>query len=721
MNRSAKHKVSGPRDQPASHHAGQEMPYWSDYLVRLGAQVKKAANTTIWTGKPVAPNVSEYLREPAEQGVVPRIRNADGDRRMNVERRREFIDISNSPLDTGALQQEALSDYLARLGQQSEQTARLRVPPEQDVRENRIEPSRPGARYGIRRPVGDRRAGSMQRRKRAASLDARPDTGKWLYFLPRLWGRMTAKTRRATDQIGAVSLAGLSLGMWGYYFIAKLGMYWAGLIAFHTMENLVFAAFILLPASSRILYRAKNILAAMLAISLLYYDSWLPSVSRLLSQASLLSNFSFAYLFELLSRFFSWQTVGLLLASGLVYRIVSRYVRVGVLVIISMLALALIQYYPVDIKVADTARPDMDRVLQEFFAKEADRSVLFVTPQASATPFDVIFIHVCSLSWDDVRAVGLEAHPLWKRFDILMMNFNSAASYSGPAVLHLMRAKCGQPPHGDLYTPAADKCYLMNSLQLGGFEPSVALNHDGKFDDFLGQLKKHGRVNAPPLPLNGLVAAQYAFDKSPVYDDLSVLDRWLAERQKSASSRVALYYNTISMHDGNHMPGVDSAPNTPETYKARLTKFLDETESFMQKLEASGRRAVVVMVPEHGAAVRGDKRQITGLREIPTPAITLVPVGIKVIGGRREGDALLIAQPVSYLAISQMIERMLEKSPFDNNSFAPSDYVDDLLITPFVAQNETTTVANYGNRYYLGRGVGKWEVYDEFNKPAVTP
>ena len=46
----------------------------------------------------------------------------------------------------------------------------------------------------------------------------------------------------------------------------------------------------------------------------------------------------------------------------------------------------------------------------------------------------------------------------------------------------------------------------------------------------------------------------------------------------------------------------------------------------MGELEASGRRAVVVLVPEHGAALRGDSAQIAGLREIPTPAITLVPV-----------------------------------------------------------------------------------------------
>jgi hypothetical protein len=152
-----------------------------------------------------------------------------------------------------------------------------------------------------------------------------------------------------------------------------------------------------------------------------------------------------------------------------------------------------------------------------------------------------------------------------------------------------------------------------------------------------------------------------------------------------------------------------------------LAKFLDETESFMQKLEKSGRRAVIVMVPEHGAAVRGDKMQIAGMREIPTPAISLVPVGIKLIGGNREGEGLLVDQPTSYLAISHIVERMLEQSPFDNASFNPSDYVANLPNTIFVSQNETTTVADSLGQYYLSRGDTKWADYAEFNKPDAQP
>ncbi len=63
--------------------------------------------------------------------------------------------------------------------------------------------------------------------------------------------------------------------------------------------------------------------------------------------------------------------------------------------------------------------------------------------RTDAQPFDVLIINICSLSWSDIEAVGLMDHPLWKHFDLLFKNFNSATSYSGPAAARLLRASCG--------------------------------------------------------------------------------------------------------------------------------------------------------------------------------------------------------------------------------------------------------------------------------------
>jgi len=114
--------------------------------------------------------------------------------------------------------------------------------------------------------------------------------------------------------------------------------------------------------------------------------------------------------------------------------------------------------------------------------------------------------------------------------------------------------------------------------------------------------------------------------------------------------------------------------------------------------------------------LRGDKMQIAGLREIPSPSITLVPVGIRVIGAnlQRTGDTLLIGKLTSYMAMSHIVARLLETPPYAKNSFTPSDYVADLPVTPFVSQNEDVVMAGYKGRYYLRQDASGWVDYTDF-------
>jgi len=727
-------------ESPVAHaqDTQQKMPYWSAYLNWLAQQVKQAAHAARWLG--VIPESSRKVRDTLGRRAGPssvearyQVRHPSGDRRMSPAQRRELM--AQVPAQLVLKEAPKGLGYTLRLGAQLKQAALktlgVSVAPAPPVsagkvqpqlwhpeqmsevagdtqRDNPVNPVAPANQ--LKRPIGDRRTGPRQRRDLSVE------------------SRRGASGRVAEPDLSNKPLyARLALGIWAYYFIAKFVLFGMELIGFHPLENIAFAVFILLPVKHRLLRRVKGLLTLSLAVVLLYYDSWLPPVGRVLSQVSLLSNFSLPYLIELAARFISLPVLGVLVAVSLVYWTLSRRVNAAALIMAGMLGLWVVlsplsgfvaqTFDSTENSVANKPMPDMDKVMQAFFAEEANRVVAFDRPKANAVPFDVIFIHVCSLSWDDVRAVGLEQHPLWQRFDILLKNFNSAASYSGPAAIRLLRATCGQQEHGKMYAPVPEKCYLMNSLLRSGFESELALNHDGKFDDFLGQVQSMGRLTVPPMTLEGLKVAQRAFDDAPVYDDLEVLNRWLDMRKISPSQRVALYYNTVSLHDGNHLPGAHSTPNSLDTYKARLSDFLDRTEQFMKSLDESGRRAVVVMIPEHGGAVRGDKKQIAGLREIPTPNITLIPVGIKVIGGnvQRIGATLSIDQPVSYLAMSHIIERMLKKSPFNDNRFSPADYVEGLQLTPFVSQNERMTVAEHDNSYYLGRGPAQWEKYTEFN------
>lgn len=508
------------------------------------------------------------------------------------------------------------------------------------------------------------------------------------------------------------------LGPWNFYFIAKLLLFWRGLIGFHLLENLLFLAALAVPVASPRGRKVRHAVAVPVAIALLYRDSFLPSASRVAEKAGLVAGFSGAYLAELAGRFVSAPVLLLLaLALGL-YLAAARFVRLDALVAVAVVAagalpagsgprpggLAAASVPPAS--TGEAATPDAQ--LEAFFRREAARSVALPAPPAASEPFDILVLHVCSLSWDDLQATGQDRHPLFGAFDIVLTRFNAASTYSGPSVIRVLRATCGQAPQRALYEPARPECLLFSGLERAGFETSLALNHDGHFDDFLKLLRQQG-VAAPALSLQGLPAPQRSFDESPIYDDLAVLTRWLEARGKSKAPRVAALYNTVSLHDGNRLAS-DPAKNSRETYPAREAKLLGDLEAFLKKLEASGRRTVVAFVPEHGAAWRGDAVQISGLREIPTPAITQVPVGIRVIGpgAQRVGEPVKVDDPTSYLALSQLLARMLEKPPFGAGGFLPADYVAGLPQTEFVAESEAAIVTRHGGKFVYRQERDAW-------------
>lgn len=518
----------------------------------------------------------------------------------------------------------------------------------------------------------------------------------------------------------------IRLGGWSFYFLAKFLLFWKELIGLHPLENLAFAAFLLAPIKSAKWRLLRSLVAIPVALALLYYDSWLPPLARVWSQTNLLSNFSADYVIELSGRFISWPVIALLTIAWAVFHIVQRRLRVGLLIVAALFGLAIpplrdmsaVSAAPpsataeAQAKTSGTAK-DLDLVLKDFYAGEAPRSIKFIKPAENVPAFDVIFLHICSLSWDDLQATGLDKHPLWQHLDYVFRHFNSAASYSGPAAIRINRAPCGQTAHEKLYSSVPDNCYLMPSLKQAGFSPSLAMNHDGHFDDFLQLVRAQG-LDAPLMNVNGIPIPLRAFDNSPIYDDLAVLSRWFDTRQKSDASRVAMYYNTISLHDGNRIvDGPNSKLSSSDTYKIRLAKLLSDLDAFMQQIERSGRRAVVVVIPEHGAAIRGDKMQIAGLREIATPKITTVPVGIKVIGPdvKKQGESVQIDESTSYLAVSYLIGQMLEKSPYGESGFAPSSYLAGLPATDYVAENESGAIVRRDNKYFLRLGKEPWREY----------
>ncbi len=524
------------------------------------------------------------------------------------------------------------------------------------------------------------------------------------------------------------------LGPWNLYFLTKFAMVWMGMLDFHLLPNLLFAALLLLPLQVPWQRRLRLALAIPAGIALFYYDTWLPPFSRLLAQPGVL-DFSFAYLLQLAGRFINWQLIGAIAVLVLGYVLLRPWLRITTFSVLGLLGLGLAQLpWPVAFRhqaapvqvaaeagVAAPAVPQgpadtatLNAYLQSFYQSEAGRRTQFAAT-ADGQPFDLLILNICSLAWSDLDEVGLRENALLQRMDVVFDRFNSATSYSGPAAIRLLRASCGQTPHGQLYDPAPAECYLFGNLARLGFRSELAMNHDGHFDDFIGELREDGGLDATAFDIGPLPRAYLAFDQTPIRRDGAVLSGWWQQRQQQPQAQVALFYNSISLHDGNRVV-VSGTGSRPADYRTLAQSVIDDLSAFLDELQASGRRVMVVLVPEHGAALQGDRMQIPGLREIPSPSITQVPVAMKLIGmgtapanGPRRVDA-----PSSYLALSELVARVHAGGGDVQDWDA---LLRDLPQTAAVSESAGARVLDYAGKPYVQiQGRNSWMPYPENKK-----
>lgn len=515
------------------------------------------------------------------------------------------------------------------------------------------------------------------------------------------------------------------LGWWNLYFFSKFCLVWTGALNFQLFPNLVFAAFLLIPLPPLWLHRLRHLVAIPIGVALYYQDTWFPPFSRLLAQPDIL-DFSFDYLLELAGRLIDWQMVGGALLLLVAYLFLSQWLRLTTLSVAGLLFLALLslpaphgwQTAPAVVvaqpvappagagatpaaatPAADVAGPptsqNLNRYLAEFHKDEAPRHALFADLPQDAQPFDLLILNICSLSWADLEHIGLRHHPLFDKMDVIFDQFNSATSYSGPAAIRLLRASCGQPAHSELYDTADQDCYLFENLAELGFKPELALNHNGAFQNFLTSVRQQGDLPPPLEPVKARRGLS-AFDGSPVWRDVDMLAEWWERRLHSDATRTVTYYNSITLHDGNRFV-LESGDTRRADYKPRAEMLLDDLLAFIGILERSDRQVLVAIVPEHGAGMHGDRMQIAGMREIPSPALTHVPVGLKLIGARHGNDAgpVHVSQPTSYLALAEIVSRLSDGHAFNAASIDWKTLLADLPQTDAVSENDASVVVQY--------------------------
>jgi cellulose synthase operon protein YhjU len=462
-----------------------------------------------------------------------------------------------------------------------------------------------------------------------------------------------------------------ALGAWSLVLLMDAALVAAGLLQAHTLAALALALALAWPLPRPAWHGLRHVLALPPACLLLWWQAP-PALQSLLptlvERVQGLAGFRAGYLWELAQRSgLSWLLAGAGLLT-LAYLMFGHRLRFGA---VAMAALALAPLSPRALD-ASTARQlgaaDQARTAQAvetvMAAQRAERGKVVSFATAGQASFDLLLLSVCSLGDADLRAAGLTEHPVLRDFDVVFPHFNSAASYSGPAVLRLLRASCGQPPQEALYKEGTpDDCLLLRNLAAAGFAPALLLNHDGHFDDFAVTLQRLGGLDAAPADNHQAPVAMTGFDGSPVRADFPLLWSWWQANARG-ERHPALVYNTITLHDGNHLDGAP-AQGMLASYRNRARHLLDGLGRLFAAIEASGRPTVVVLVPEHGAGLGASEGAPAGLRELPTPDVTQVPVRVRLFGfGVAHGAGpVVVAGDTSYLALATLVAGLMRSPP----------------------------------------------------------
>jgi len=237
------------------------------------------------------------------------------------------------------------------------------------------------------------------------------------------------------------------------------------------------------------------------------------------------------------------------------------------------------------------------------------------------------------------------------------------------------------------------------------------LDHPGVFGGYLQELRDDGNLQAPLMSQAGIKPELTSFDGEPVFNDAQVMQRWLDDRQKSTDTRSATFYNLIPLHDGTRELGSSKTA----AWQPRAKLRFDQLDAFLTNLEKSGRRVMVLVVPEHGAALEGDRMQMSGLRDIPSPSITHVPVGIKFVGMKapHAGKPLDVSTPTSLLALSELISRVVDGQVFNAANVNMATLTADLPQTPVISENDNAVVMMYQGKPWIRLNGGDWVAYPQ--------
>lgn len=500
------------------------------------------------------------------------------------------------------------------------------------------------------------------------------------------------------------------MGLWSIYFFGKLYLYFSGYIHFEFVLNLLFACLLCVPLSEKLPVRRflkglRLSLALVFAFLLFWNETWFPPILRTVRLLSETGGITPGYIVSFMKDSFS------IIGAGILSLIIAFCIILNKRIIIAPLVIAGILSVPLLAPKSDTS--DISSYLDKFYQVEEKRVIHFPKVNSKSPDFDIIILNICSLSWDDLRMVSLEKDSFFRQFDLMFTNFNTVSSYTTPSIIRLLRASCGQTRHKELYRETRDECYVLESLRLNGYKTYTAIDNDAPPSyHWVEDIMTYGRADKP-IEFIDLPIGQYDFDGSPIYDDLAILNRWWDRRLHTPSKKAALYMDITTLHGGSHW--VNDAQwwkrERPSMYSESLKRLFSNLDIFFKTLSSSGRNFVIILVPEHGMALRGSSFQPKDIREIPLSSITTVPVGIKFIGRGflpLPERQVIVSKPTSYLALAHLLSSFQGAPAFDRNSMLTEKITNEIPQTNFVAENEATQVVRKDNTLYFYGKENKW-------------
>ena len=188
------------------------------------------------------------------------------------------------------------------------------------------------------------------------------------------------------------------MGIWGFYFLIKIILFYTGYIHFHFFVNTAFALALIFSHARPVLLRIRKWVALPIGIVLLYFDSPLPPLRNIIPKIGQLLDFSYQYYLELLTRILDWRVMVILLALYLAYYLLSKKLRMTTIAFLAILSTALPLgmntsplTYDADGQVIGLPSDiELTESLDGFFVEESLRSGFNRSQRASGPAFDIL-------------------------------------------------------------------------------------------------------------------------------------------------------------------------------------------------------------------------------------------------------------------------------------------------------------------------------------------